>query len=94
LFLLVLSWTVFLGFAVYYTDDGLYYPEGDVDASPSVGYSWIWYHLESWVISLVIDLGALVMLVYGLVLDIVDSNWKLSDYVKIEIAEEDEEELD
>ena len=66
-FLLLLSQTVFLALAAYHTDSELYYPAGLPEAKPSVGYSWIWYHLEQWIISLVFALVALVLFMYGLV---------------------------
>ena len=46
LFLLVLSQVVFFGLAAYHTDDQIYYPDGNLEATPTRGYSWIWYHPE------------------------------------------------
>jgi len=75
-FLLLLSQTVFLALAVYHTDNTLYYQDELPDAKPTVGYSWIWYHLEHWIISLVFALIALVLFVYGLVTEFIDFRGK------------------
>ena len=75
-FLLLLSQTVFFALAVYHTDNELYYPGGLPDAKPSVGYSWIWYHLEHWIISLVFALIALALFMYGLVSEFMDFRGK------------------
>jgi hypothetical protein len=77
-----LSWTVFLVLAVYHTDTKLYYPEGDLEGTPTGGYSWIWYHIEHWSVSLLISLAALMISVYGLILDIRDSRWEFSLHTK------------
>ena len=66
LFLLVLSQTVFLGLAAYYTDTRVYYPDGDPNASPTMGYSWIWYHFENWIISLTLSLAAVAVFIFGI----------------------------
>ena len=76
LFLLVLSQVVFFGLAAYYTDDQLYYPDGDLGATPTRGYSWIWYHPEQWLMSLVLVVAAVAFFVYGAGLDIRESGWK------------------
>lgn len=91
LFLSVLAWTMFLGFAAYNTDNSLRYPSGDLEVTPIVGYSWIWYHPEQWMISLFLNLFAVVMFIYGVVAGIKQSGWNFSDFIKIEIIEETEE---
>ena len=70
LFLLVLSQVAFFGLAAYNTDDQLYYPNGDLEAVPSRGYSWIWYHPEQWLVSLVLAVAAVVFFGYAVGLDI------------------------
>ena len=88
LFLMVLSQTVFLGLAAYHTDNRLYYPNDDPLATPSAGYSWIWYHPEQWIISLTLNIAAVATFMYGI---IKEKNWKLSDFIKIEIVETEED---
>jgi hypothetical protein len=90
LLFLVVSQVVFFVLAAYHMDRVVYYPEGDLGASPSVGYSWIWYHSESWMISLVLIVAALAAFVWGMIAEIRQTGWKLSDYIKIEIVEEEE----
>ena len=65
LFLLVLSQVVFFGLVAYNTDDQLYYPDGNLDVAPSRGYSWIWYHPEQWLTSLVLAVAAVSFFVFG-----------------------------
>ena len=76
LFLLVLSQVVFFGVAAYYTDDQIYYPDGDLEAAPTRGYSWIWYHPEQWLISLVLVGVAVAFFVIGLGAEIRESGWR------------------
>ena len=70
LFLLVLSQVVFLGLAAYHTDDQIYYPDGNLEATPTRGYSWIWYHPEQWLTSLVLVFAGVAFFVYGLGVEI------------------------
>jgi hypothetical protein len=70
LFLLLLSQVVFFGLAAYHLDDQLYYPDGNIEATPTRGYSWIWYHPEQWLISLVLVGAAVGFFVYGLGMEI------------------------
>jgi hypothetical protein len=76
LFLLLLGWTVFLGLAAYDTN---------------ISYSGIWYHFEHWSVSLVLSVVAAVFGLFGLGVDIRESGWKLSDFIKIEVTWEDDE---
>ena len=73
LFLLMLSLIVFLGLAAYYTDNQIYYPDGNLEATPTRGFSWIWYHPEAWLISLGLDVAALTFFVYGVAVEIRES---------------------
>lgn len=75
LFLLFLSQVSFFGLAAYYTDSQLYYPDDNLDLTPSRGYSWIWYHPESWLICLVLVIAGLGFFVFGLVLDFKEAGW-------------------
>ena len=77
LFLLVLSQTVFFVLAAYHTDNQLYYPNGNLDATPTRGYSWIWYHPDQWHISLILVVIGLGFFVFGAILDIKDIEWIL-----------------
>ena len=86
LFLMVLSQTVFLGLAAYHTDNRVYYPNDDPLATPSVGYSWIWYHPEQWVISLTLNIAAVAVFISGIIKE-KRPDWKLSNFIKIEIVE-------
>ena len=79
LFLMLLSQTVFLGLAAYYIDNQF------------AGYTWIWYHPEQWTFSLTIGLFGLAFFVYGIIAEIRESGWKLSDNIKIEILETEED---
>ena len=90
LFLLLVSWTLFLVLAAYHTDNQAYHPWGKIESS-SIIYSGIWYHFEHWSISVVLSFVAAVFGVFGLVLDIRESGWKFSDFIKIEIIETDDE---
>jgi hypothetical protein len=74
LFLLLLSQIVFLGLAAYHTEVGLI--SGTRAVSPTAGYSWIWYHMEQWIISLFLSVLALVFFVYGVITEI-KPYWKL-----------------
>jgi len=76
LFLLLMSWTVFLGLAAYDT---------------KISYSGIWYHFEHWSVSLVLSVVAAVFGLFGLGAEFRESGWKLSDLIKIEVTWEDEE---
>lgn len=73
LFLLVISQVSFFGLAAYHTDDQLYYPDDNLEGSPTRGYSWIWYHPEQWLVCLVFGLFALVFFIFGFVVDIRNS---------------------
>ena len=77
LFLLILGWIVFLSLAAY-----------DI----TNGYSAIWYHFDYWSVSLVVSFVGACFGIFGLIFDIKESGWKLSDFVKIEIVEIDNEE--
>ena len=90
LLFLVLSQLVFFGLAAYHMDSRVYYPDGDPYASPSMGYSWIWYHFENWIISLTLSLAAVAVFIWGIIAEIRRLGWKLSDFIKIEIVEEEE----
>lgn len=72
LFLLLLGWIVFLSLAAYDTN---------------MGYSGIWYRFDYWSVSLVMSFLGTVFGLYGLAVDIKESAWKLSDFIKIEIVE-------
>ena len=66
--------------AAYYTD---------------ISYSGIWYHFEHWSSSLVLSFVAAVFGLFGLGVEIRESGWRLSDFIKIEITwEDDENDLD
>jgi len=90
LFFLIFSSTLFFGLAIFHTDTKAYYQGGNIENSPTIGYSWIWYHFEHWGTCLGLNLVATGMFFYGLILDIRESNWKLSNYIKIEITENEE----
>lgn len=79
----------FLGLAAYYTGSEAYKHE-----SSMIVYSGIWYHFEHWSISLVLSFAAAVFGAFGLGNDIRESGWKLSDIIKIEIIDDDEDDLD
>ena len=89
LFLLLLSQSVFFLLAIYHTDANFYYPEGDLEADPTIGYSWIWYHQEQWMICVVLNFMAVLMFFYGLLDE--KRNWKLSNLIEVKIEEEEEE---
>ena len=76
LFLLVLSQVVFFGVVAYYTDDQFYYPDGNMEAPPTRGYSWIWYHAEQWIVSLVLAVAAVAFFVIGFGVEIRESSWR------------------
>ena len=84
--LLLVAWVLFLGFAAYHIDDQ-YNPKGAL----SVGYSWIWYYFGQWSISLFFSLSAAIFGLFGLILEIKKSGLKISDFIKLEIILEDEE---
>jgi len=67
--LVLLSQTIFFSLAVFHMDSELYYPGGNLDAQPSQGYSWIWYHFEHWIICLILDIVAIVFFLDGLIGD-------------------------
>lgn len=90
LFLVFLASFVFFVLVLFHTDNVAYYPSGDFDAKPTIGYSWIWYHFEHWGICLVLTYSSLVFFLHGLILDLRESGWKLSNYIKIEIVEDEE----
>ena len=69
LFFLLLSQTSFLLIAAYHTDNELYYPNDQPNAEPTVGYSWIWYHLDHWIISLFLAFAGLITFSHGLISD-------------------------
>jgi len=50
-------------------DDEIYYPGGNLDATPTQGYSWIWYHMEHWLASFILNVIAVVFCVDGLIED-------------------------
>ena len=72
LLLLLVSQTSFLVLAAYHTDTEIYSSSNRTGTAPSLGYSWIWYHLEHWIISLVFALVSLVMFIHGIVSEL----WK------------------
>ncbi len=81
-----------MGLAAYYTDNQLYYPDDNVEATPTVGYSWIWYHYEQWIISLILVLIGVGFFIFGVIKE-KRPGWKLSDFIKIEIIETDDEDV-
>jgi len=89
LFLMVLSQTVFFGLAAFNIQTQPYYIEGTPEATREIGYSWIWYHFEQWVISLVLNIAGVVVFISGIINE-KRPGWKLSDYIKMEIAEIEE----
>ena len=66
---------------------------GKIESSLIV-YSGIWYHFEHWSISLVLSFVAAVFGLFGLGVDVRESGWKLSDFIKIEIIDDDESDLE
>jgi hypothetical protein len=93
LFLLVLSQVVFFALAAYNIETRVDYPRVGPEESRTVGYSWIWYHPEQWSISLVISLTSLVVCVNGLLVDLKESGWSLSNFLNIEFEETEEKEI-
>jgi hypothetical protein len=85
LFLMILSWTIFLIVALYNTS-----PILGSDTDSYAGYSWIWYHQDQWIISLVLNIVALALFIVGLLSDI-KSGWTISKFIKIEISESENE---
>jgi len=79
LLFLILSQTVFLTLAAYHTDNEFYYPGGQPDTEPTIGYSWIWYHLEHWIISWVLVIVSLTFCMHGLLTDFIQSKNKQND---------------
>jgi hypothetical protein len=73
--MLVLSQTVFFSLAAYNTDNQLYYPQGNTDATPEQGYSWIWYHPEQWMISLLLVVIGIAFFALGTFSDF-EERWK------------------
>jgi hypothetical protein len=80
LFLMIVSWIVFLSIAYYNTS-----PVVNSDTNSYAGYSWIWYHQEQWIISLVLNIVALALYILGILSDM-KSGWNLSKFIKIEIV--------
>jgi hypothetical protein len=90
LFLLLMSWSVFLVLAAYDTIIPVYYPVENVESS-MIGFLGVWLFFEHWSISLGLSLAATVLLVFGLGLDIKVSGWKLTDFIKIEIIDDEDD---
>ena len=88
LFLLLVSWTVFLILAAINTN-----PQANKTESYMIVYSRIWYYFEHWSISLVMSFVATVFGLFGLGVDIRESDWKLSDLITIEIVDYEENDL-
>ena len=86
---MVLSWTMFLVIAAYNTETRINHPQVDNTEARTIGYSWIWYHPEQWLISLIISLVSVTVFVYGLLVDLKKSRWSISDFIRIEIVEEE-----
>lgn len=76
---MILAWTLFLGLALYHTDS-VYVPNNDSEATSSWGYSWIWYHQEQWLPSLVLNLSGLVLFIHGLLTENEKTDQELTDY--------------
>ncbi len=76
LFLMVLSQTVFLGLAAFHIQSQPYYSNDNPEATRVVGYSWIWYHFEQWVISLVLNLAGVAVFISGIINE-KRPDWKL-----------------
>ena len=91
LFLLVLSQITFFIFALYHTETRIGLPNF-IDETPTIGYSWIWYHPEHWLISFIICLVSLIVFISGLLLDLREANWSLSNFIRIEVLETKEKE--
>jgi hypothetical protein len=92
LLLLLISWTAFLVLADHFKANQLYYPENSHEQSSIVTtHSTIWYHKEYWITSLGLSYVALVFGLLGLINDKKRSGWKMSDFIKIEIVEEDQQ---
>ena len=89
LFLLLVSWTVFLVLAGIDTGSQAYKHESSI-----IVYSRIWYHFEHWSISLVLSFVAAVLGLFGLGAEIRESGWRLSDLITFEIVDYDENDLD
>lgn len=89
LFLLLVSWTVFLVLAAIDTGSQAYKHESSL-----IVYSGIWYHFEHWSISLVLSFVAAVFGLFGLGAEFRESGWKLSDLITIEIVDYDENDLE
>lgn len=69
-FILILSQTIFFIFAAYHTEIQIN------NQNQQTEYSWIWYHLEHWIISLVLALISLFLFLYGILYEILDSKRK------------------
>lgn len=80
MFFLILAWTLFLSLALYHTDSNFYYPNGNLEAAPSWGYSWIWYHKEQWLPSIVLNLSGLVLFIHGLITENERPDRELTEY--------------
>ena len=91
LFLMILSQVVFFVFVAYNTESKVNYPQVGAEERRTIGYSWIWYHPEQWLISLLLSFGSLLVCIYGLLVDLKKSGLSLSHLVKIEVVDSKEE---
>ena len=89
LFLLLISWTLFLVLAAYFNGNQLYLSQNDIEPA-SIEYSTIWFHTQYWLISLVLTYAALIFGVLGIIRDNMKSGWKLSNFIKIEIVDDEQ----
>jgi hypothetical protein len=69
LLFILLSQTSFLLIAAYHTDNQIYYSSAGSTDEISTGYSWIWYHLEHWIISLFLAFAGLASFSHGAISD-------------------------
>ena len=88
LFLLLFSQTLFFLFVFLQLDSNVY-GSSNPDVMPTVGYSWIWYHKEYWMICFVLNIFALLTFIHGW---LEENNWKLSSLIEIEVNKEEEDE--
>lgn len=63
LFLLIFSQVIFFVFAAYNIET----KGSTVENNETLGYSWIWYHPEQWLISLLISLISFLFFIHGLI---------------------------
>jgi hypothetical protein len=63
IFFLILSQVIFFLFAAYNIET----KSSTIEENQTLGYSWIWYHPEQWLISLVISIISLLFFIYGLI---------------------------